>query len=163
MIIFKERKMNRWLFLAVSAMTLATFSLSAYCKSCGTRSDRGPRYYKNSGHNRHMGMKTYYTENSNYRDRKDDQYITNEDKKTLQEIHKTLNAQGFDWDNNNVQVLVEYGKVLFRGRVDSEGEKESLKKAAAQAPFVKNVVLDIYVDNINHAKPKQIMPANFQK
>lgn len=79
----------------------------------------------------------------------DDQFLTEDDREVMKSIHEGLAAQGFDYSQNNVHVSVEYGKVVFDGRVDSEQEKELLRDVAIDLPDVNHVIVDVYVDDID--------------
>lgn len=134
--------MNKSLVLVLSALTISTTVLSAGCKTCGNNQDS--RKYSNFQH-RQARMHVYYSKNSNYRDRKDDTYVCTEDLEILREIHKGLESHGFDYNQNNVHISVEYGKVVFDGRVSSDHEKELLRDIALHIPHVHHVIVDVYV------------------
>lgn len=142
--------MYKFVFLALTALTISTVSLSAGCSTCGSHSNRDKSYSSKSYHNhRHAGMRTFYSKNSNFRNRMDDQFLTEDDREVMKSIHEGLAAQGFDYSQNNVHVSVEYGKVVFDGRVDSEQEKELLRDVAIDLPDVNHVIVDVYVDDID--------------
>ena len=145
-VLLKEEFMSKWLILGLAALTISTTTVSAGCRTCG--SNWGSRNYSNSQH-RQARLYTYYSKNSNYRDRRDDQYACEEDREIIREIHKGLQAQGYDYSQNNVHVTVEYGKVVFDGRVDSETEKAMLRDVAVNLHGVNHVIVDVYVDDID--------------
>lgn len=156
--------MYKYLFLALTAMTISTFSLSAGCKTCGSHSNRGKHYSGKSHHNhRHARLNTFYSQNSNYRDRKDDQFQTDDDREVLESIHEGLAAQGFDYSQNNVHVSVEYGKVVFDGRVDSQQELELLREVAIDLPDVNHVIVDVHVDDIDPNMNRARTTAGFRR
>lgn len=156
--------MNKWVFLALTAMTVSTVSLSAGCSTCGLKSNRGKSYSSKSSHShRNARLNNYYSQNSNYRDRKDDQYLTSDDRQVLKSIHEGLAAQGFDYSQNNVHVSVEYGKVVFDGRVDSEQERELLREVAIDLPDVRHVIVDVHVDDIDPDMNRPMNTAGFRR
>ena len=150
--------------LALTAMTISTISLSAGCKTCGSHSKRGSHYSGKSSQSHRQGrLNTYYSQNSNYRDRRDDQFRTADDREVLESIHEGLAAQGFDYNQNNVHVSVEYGKVVFDGRVDSEQERELLREVAIDLPDVNHVIVDVHVDDIDPDMNQVRTTTNFRR
>jgi BON domain len=131
--------------LVIVAMPL---SLSAYCAKC----QQGPRTYNSYGrqqqYSKNVGYDATRHQNSN------DYFTTKDDQRIAEEIRNRL-ADGDLENPNDIQVFVEYGKVILEGKVNDPDSRQSAEDTASEVPGVRTVVNGIYVDNRQSIQKQQ--------
>lgn len=82
-----------------------------------------------------------------------DHYVTQDDKRIAKEI-RSLFARSNMGSPDDVQIFVEYGKVILEGKADSNDHRQAAEDNASQVHGVRNVVNGLYVDNRQMQNPR---------
>lgn len=126
-------------FLAIVAIPLS-LSAGSYCSSC----QKGSRSQGSSG--KHHNYSKNYEYDIKYHQNSVDHFVTEEDQRIAGEVRDNIKNGNFA-NTNDIQVFVEYGKVILEGKVLNSRNKQAAEEAALQVIGVRNVVNGLYVDN----------------
>ena len=125
--------------LAVVAIPLS-LSAGSYCSKC----HKGSRGYHSRG--KHQQYSQTYESRVKHHQDLSDYSVSDDDKRIALDIRERLQRSGLE-NPNEIQIFVEYGKVILEGKVTNGRQKQRAEQAALQVAGVRTVVNGIYVDN----------------
>jgi hypothetical protein len=134
-----RRKQMKRLLSALLVIVALPVGLSAACATC-----KGPRTQSTYG--RPQQYSTLYEYDAKQHSNSTDHYVTEDDRRIATEVRDRIQNENFD-NPNDVQIFVEYGKVILEGKTTSNDNKQAAEEAASEVHGVRNVVNGLYVDN----------------
>lgn len=75
-----------------------------------------------------------------------DHFVTQDDRRIASEVRQQIESTQFE-NPDDIQIFVEFGKVILEGKTTSNDNKQAAEDAATNVRGVRIVVNGLYVDN----------------
>ncbi len=119
----------------------------------GVFADSSKHARTHNSYGRHQQYSAIYDYDAARDENSIDHFVTQDDKRIAQEVRKLIDSANFQ-DPNDVQIFVEYGKVILEGKADSQANRQAAEDAVSRVHGVRNVVNGLYVDNRSAQKQR---------